>query len=335
VDRPVLSIIVPVYRTPLALLNRLLESAAGQTERNIEIIAVDDASPDECPAVLSAFAARDRRMTVIHRPTNGRAGAARNNGLERARGKFVLFADADDFIQPNMGATLVAIAEQHQADIVGCSYTLTDMEGRLAGRRRRHNLRFDLSLSCQRAGAYRQMTNALWDKFFRRETIASLRFEQYEANIGEDTVFNVAALCCSRIAVTTEYEGYDYTVHCESATGRVGKGMAYLRTLSQSAEKIQQILREKDQTVVGQNFADLITTKRFSTGCGWIAQHPDSEERRKLWKYWQDHFYVEFLPQIKRRRMLAILCRLALVSRQAAVVHHLTWIACRLASIIS
>ena len=110
---PMISIIIPVYRAPIALLTRCLERAAGQTLRDLEIIVVDDASPDECPAVLDSFAARDSRVTVIHRATNGRAGMARNDGLDRARGEFVLFADADDVIQPEACETLASLAK-HQ-----------------------------------------------------------------------------------------------------------------------------------------------------------------------------------------------------------------------------
>jgi len=78
VTSPSVSVIVPVYRTPPELLHRGLRSILGQTLSDIELIAIDDASPDDCPRILDAVAAEDPRAKVIHRPVNGRAGAARN-----------------------------------------------------------------------------------------------------------------------------------------------------------------------------------------------------------------------------------------------------------------
>ena len=75
-DRPLVSIIVPVYRTPIALLQRFLRSALSQTLSDIQLIAVDDASPDDCPRILDVAAADDNRVTVLHRSSNGRAGMA-------------------------------------------------------------------------------------------------------------------------------------------------------------------------------------------------------------------------------------------------------------------
>jgi len=112
------SIVVPVYKTPVCLLERFLASALGQSFPNIELITVNDASPDSCPQLLDLWAQNDSRMNVVHRAVNGRAGMARNDGLERARGKYIFFADSDDVMQPDICSRLVDIAETEKADIV-------------------------------------------------------------------------------------------------------------------------------------------------------------------------------------------------------------------------
>ncbi len=323
------SIIVPVYKTPADLLRRFLDSALGQTFSDIELIAVNDASPDHCPGILDETASKDTRMRVVHRSVNGRAGMARNNGLDLVRGRYVFFADADDVMRPDMCETLVDLAKRHDADIVRGSFVSSDLNGRRVARNILKDRVFDLQEPKDRVWAYHNLTFALWDKLFRRQTIASLRFAQYEANIGEDTLFNVAALCRSRKMASTSYAGYDYTIHPESATGRTVKGMPYLQTLAESGRQIRRIIETQDGSLAGKQFADLMDLKRFAVGCGWIAEHPDIRQKDIMWKRWRRYFDDEVLPGIRFRPVLAAWTRI--VSRLLApdMAYPLIWGACR------
>jgi glycosyltransferase involved in cell wall biosynthesis len=325
--KPLISIIVPVYKTPIFLLQRFLRSALSQTISDIQLIAVDDASPDECPKILDEIAAKDERMTVMHRTTNGRAGVARSNGVRLSKGKYVLFADADDILQPDICERLLDLALKHDADIVACSWSIRDQEGSLIGRGYLPNRRCELAFARQRAEAYRLMNYALWNKIFRHEVITAIRFEQFEANIGEDTLYNVAALCRSRKLVTTSYCGYNYTIHTSSATGRLSRGMPYLRTLAISGDRIRQTLSEYDWSAEGRRFADRLALKRFSTGCGWVADHPDPKERVVLWAYWRRYLQEHLLPALESCSFLALLYRLLAATGNARTVYRLTRIA--------
>ena len=91
-----LSIIIPVFRTE-ATLERCLRSIIGQPQADMEVLLIDDGSPDGCPQLCDEWAARDSRITVIHK-TNGGLSSARNAGLDHAQGDFVTFIDADDYI---------------------------------------------------------------------------------------------------------------------------------------------------------------------------------------------------------------------------------------------
>ena len=93
------SVVIPVYNVE-KYLEACMDSVLGQTLREIEVIAVDDASPDRCPEILDRYAAQDDRVTVIHLPENRRQGYGRNRGMEAARGEYIYFLDSDDMIAP-------------------------------------------------------------------------------------------------------------------------------------------------------------------------------------------------------------------------------------------
>lgn len=92
-----ISVIVPIYNVEKEL-DRCIQSIINQTYRNLEIILVDDGSPDRCPEICDSYAAQDHRVVVIHKE-NGGLSSARNAGLKRATGEYVLFVDADDYIE--------------------------------------------------------------------------------------------------------------------------------------------------------------------------------------------------------------------------------------------
>ena len=90
------SVIVPIYNVEL-YLERCIKSIINQTYRNLEIILVDDGSPDRCPQICDEWCAKDERVKVIHKDNAG-LGMARNTGIEHATGEYVYFVDSDDYI---------------------------------------------------------------------------------------------------------------------------------------------------------------------------------------------------------------------------------------------
>lgn len=114
------SVIVPVYKAE-AYLCQCLDSICGQSYRELEIVLVDDGSPDLCGAICDEYAAKDGRITVLHQKNAG-ISQARNVGLCAAEGEFVLFVDSDDWIEPDTCEVAVAAAKTHKADIVFWNY---------------------------------------------------------------------------------------------------------------------------------------------------------------------------------------------------------------------
>ena len=94
-----ISVIIPVYKVE-AYLSRCMETVLTQTYQNLEIILVDDGSPDNCPAICDAYAKEDSRVRVIHQKNAGLSGA-RNAGMDVARGEYFVFIDSDDYVTPD------------------------------------------------------------------------------------------------------------------------------------------------------------------------------------------------------------------------------------------
>ncbi|KAB8287537.1 family 2 glycosyl transferase [Bifidobacterium ramosum] len=115
-DRTLVSVIVPVYRVE-QYLDECVSGIVAQTHRNLEIILVDDGSPDRCPAMCDAWAAKDHRIRVIHKP-NGGLSDARNAGLDAAGGDCIYFVDSDDTIEPNLVERALDTMSRYDADLV-------------------------------------------------------------------------------------------------------------------------------------------------------------------------------------------------------------------------
>lgn len=120
-----ISIIVPVYKVE-KYLDKCIESIVGQTYKNLEIILVDDGSPDNCPAMCDLWAQKDGRIKVIHK-LNGGLSSARNAGLDISCGNFVMFVDSDDWIDESTVQSLLAISED--ADIIMCGFSIEYEDG--------------------------------------------------------------------------------------------------------------------------------------------------------------------------------------------------------------
>lgn len=115
-----ISVIVPVYKVE-KYIHKAVNSILEQTYRNLEVILVDDGSPDNCPKICDEYAAKDKRVKVIHQKNMGLA-AARTSGIIKAKGEYVSFIDSDDWIESDMLEKMTLAAEKNCADIVICDY---------------------------------------------------------------------------------------------------------------------------------------------------------------------------------------------------------------------
>lgn len=127
---PEISVIIPVYRVE-AYLRRCLESVFAQTCTDYEVILVDDGSPDNCGAICDEYAQKDSRVHVIHQE-NGGLSAARNTGIDAAKGEYLFFMDSDDAIHPQTLEILHELLKAHRADVAIGGFTRFRSEDELS-----------------------------------------------------------------------------------------------------------------------------------------------------------------------------------------------------------
>lgn len=113
-----ISVIVPVYKVE-AYIEQCIDSILSQTYKNLEVILVDDGSPDCCPQICEEYALRDSRVKVVHK-YNGGLSDARNFGMREATGEFISFVDSDDYIDIHMYETMMNGLHENECDIVEC-----------------------------------------------------------------------------------------------------------------------------------------------------------------------------------------------------------------------
>ncbi len=126
-DNPLISVIVPVYKVE-KYLDRCVESIVNQTYTNLEIILVDDGSPDNCPAMCDAWAEKDNRIKVIHKE-NGGVSSARNAGLDMLTGALITFIDADDWVEKDYFDSILKIDGFQTFDMVVTSFAFDYING--------------------------------------------------------------------------------------------------------------------------------------------------------------------------------------------------------------
>ncbi|OHC68263.1 MAG: hypothetical protein A3H93_06880 [Rhodocyclales bacterium RIFCSPLOWO2_02_FULL_63_24] len=191
--------VVPVYNVA-PYLPRCLESLAALEPPADEIIVVDDGSTDDCPRILAGFTPRLPQMRVI-RQENGGLSAARNTGLDAARGKYLAFVDSDDFIEPDAYAEAIASAESGQLDMV-----LFNARYHYEGRRPDHPIYPDAPATGiipgsewlrvrLKAGRFLHM---VWMHLYRRDFIETNHFRFVPRLIHEDVIWTTQALLAAR-----------------------------------------------------------------------------------------------------------------------------------------
>lgn len=192
-----ISIVVPVYKSEKTL-QRCVESLQAQTWQKIEIILVDDGSPDGCPVMCDAYAKQDSRIRVIHKK-NGGVSSARNAGLLEAEGTCVAFVDSDDYVEPEYCEKMRRSLDERKAQIAICGYNhhyVGACVEKLPGDEK------DL-LELYKTG----FLNMPWNKLFLRQVMTTgnpMLFPE-DLDLGEDLLLNLAYLKeCEQVALVND-----------------------------------------------------------------------------------------------------------------------------------
>jgi len=207
------SVIMPVYNAGV-YLKPALESLLEQTLKEIEIIAVDDGSTDGSGQLLAEYAARNKRLKVISLKRNG-AAAARNRGIEAARGKWLWFADADDIAAPDLAEKMYRRGEETDSDMVICQANFLDVDGKTTLMKNTlvvNRLPPTEPFSLPDAGTFLFTNSAVWNKLYRRDFVIGKDIRFQNLSSCNDVAFGVLALAEAARICTVREALYNYRI---------------------------------------------------------------------------------------------------------------------------
>ena len=285
------SIIIPVYNTA-EYLRKCLDSVAGQTLKDIEIICVDDGSTDRSPLILDEYAEKDKRIMVIHKQ-NGGLVSARKAGVCEASGNYIGYVDSDDWIDPDMYEKLYEKADRYQVDLVTSGYFFegnyvtehydTVPDGLYEKKRMAYlRERTIYNLSARETG----LRATLCSKLFRTDLIKKIQLQIPDAvSISEDKACLVTYMLKCESAYILKEAYYHYMIHGKSMVHKGDTGYLvavnsvyqYFLTLFGCPEFISGMRRQ----------AEIYITEMLVHG---INTRLGFENRNMLWvdPYWLD-----------------------------------------------
>ena len=210
-----ISVIVPVFKIP-TYIDRCVNSIVHQTYSNLEIILVDDGSPDQCPDLCEAWKDKDNRIKVIHKK-NGGLSDARNRGMNVAKGTFISFVDGDDWLEARFYEQLLFCMEQTGADMAGVQYrkrTDTDKEV-LQFQNNKINV-YDKDQAMKKLIS-NDIQQVVWNKLYRRDLIKDILFEVGKYH--EDEFWSYQVFAKVEKYAEISYIGYNYFQRADSIMG--------------------------------------------------------------------------------------------------------------------
>lgn len=237
-----ISIIIPVYKVE-KYLEKCIESVLKQTYTNLQIILVDDGSPDNCGKICDEYAKKDSRIEVIHK-ANGGLSDARNVGISKAKGRYIGFVDSDDYIKEDMYEILLNLIKKYDADVSICNlYDVID--GNECIRNKENGIREYSRLDILKEVLLdKNIQSYAWNKLYKKELFDEIKYpirKKYE-DIG--TTFYLFEKC-NKIVVTSEPEYY-YLKRADSLVNNVTEStiLDYTEIIIQRYLYIKQNIKE-------------------------------------------------------------------------------------------
>lgn len=255
-----ISVIIPVYKVE-EYLDRCLESIVKQTHNNLEIIIVDDGSPDRCPELCDEWMRKDSRIKVIHKE-NGGLSDARNAGVKVAEGEYIAFVDSDDWIEEKFIENLYKAIIEFDSDFSGCKYHRCEKYCQLNHGAEEQKIELYDTISGLSALIDEKIGQVVWNKLYKKDLIKNIEFEKGKYH--EDEFWSYQVFAKSMKYVEIGYVGYNYFQREASIMGETYS----LKRLDAIEAKVRRqcFLKEKFPELVLQAKVNLL----FS--CMWHGQ---------------------------------------------------------------
>ena len=268
-----ISIIIPVYKVE-KYLEKCIESVLQQTYTNLQIILVDDGSPDNCGKICDEYAKKDSRIEVIHK-VNGGLSDARNVGISKARGRYIGFVDSDDYIKKDMYEILLNLLKEYDADVSICN--LYDViYGKEYIRNKENGIQEYSRLDILKEVLLdKNIQSYAWNKLYKKELFDEIKYpigKKYE-DIG--TTFYIFEKC-NKIVVTSEPEYY-YLKRSDSLVNNVTESTVfdYMELILQRYLYINDNIKELKQ------YNDYYLVRTLLTANNDIKELKQIEEKTK------------------------------------------------------
>jgi GT2 family glycosyltransferase len=290
-----LSVVLPVYNVA-PYLRQCLDSLANQERPAKEIIAVDDGSTDESPAILAEYAAGRLPSLNIIRQENGGLSAARNTGLRYATGKWLAFVDSDDFVAPSMFQTLVEAAERDDLDIALCNgiYHFDDKQPE----RPIYTAALETDLQTGRDWlkkrlSSRRILHMVWLHLYKRSFLTAHGLSFIPGRVHEDVVWTNQAFLSAKRVRYIDGAFYHYRIRqSRSGADLVRRSREYV--IPCSIDNAMEIARLADTITEDEPLARLMRWQAFDSGNAvfhLINKLPSKQDRRQqLDTLWQSGF---------------------------------------------
>lgn len=326
------SVIIPVYKTE-QFLSACMDSVLEQDYPNIEIILVDDGSPDGCPALCDRYAAAYGNVQVIHQENRGR-GLSRNKGMEVSDGEYILFVDSDDCLDGKRAISrLVACAEEKKADIVVGGFRRLDQNG--ASRVNVHHLQegaYTKTVDFRFSGFFRYGHLAYnWGKIYRRSFLEKHDLKCRAYPFTQDKAHNMACCAYKPVYAFMDESVYLYRVNEESVTFCYKEN--FMSVWISIALDFRDFLKERR---IKNTYGDLMAFHIFFGSFFLVKQelqfkkHGIRESVRMLKKYGDDPFVKKAMMALAMGKYINGVKSLSwrFVLRGASILFsmHLYWI---------
>ena len=236
------SIIIPVYKVE-KYLEKCIQSVINQTYENLQIILVDDGSPDNCGKICDEYAKKDHRIEVIHK-SNGGLSDARNKGLEIAKGEYIGFVDSDDYIEADMYEVLYNLLKQYNADVSICNF-YTVSQGKISIKNADNGINeYNRIEILKEILLDKNIQSYAWNKLYKKELFDEIKYpigKKYE-DIG--TTFYLLEKC-NKVVVTGKSEYY-YINRQDSIVNNVTESTItdYIELIMQRYDYIEKNIKE-------------------------------------------------------------------------------------------
>lgn len=241
-EKALISIIIPVYKVE-KYLEKCIQSLINQTYENLQIILVDDGSPDNCGKICDEYAKKDHRIEVIHK-SNGGLSDARNKGLEIAKGEYIGFIDSDDYIESDMYEVLYNLLKQYNADVSICNF-YTVSQGKIAIKNAENGIKeYNRIEILKEVLLDNNIQSYAWNKLYKKELFDEIKYpvgKKYE-DIG--TTFYLLEKC-NKVVVTGKPEYY-YINRQDSIVNNVTETTItdYIELIMQRYDYIEENIKE-------------------------------------------------------------------------------------------